>query len=139
MCVAVVRIVGRVETVVDMAFDDVLFVGSPVLEEVNEDVLPVVVVWLVGVGVAVAVGVGELVVGSCVLASGVTVVTSTLVDEDIEESDMEGSEIASGSVAVVDIVAAVSVGLAVAIDVVVGHGKSACQVSIVNMARCRRR
>lgn len=133
----------EVETAGGVVFDDddVLVVGSLVLVDVVEDVLVVavdeeilvvVVAWLVGVGVAMGAGVDKLVVGSWVLVSGVTVVVSTLADEagvgstdmDITVSDVEGSELAPGVVAMVEIV---------------GHGKSARQVSILNMTRWRRR
>lgn len=131
-----------VETAGGVAFDDddVLVVGSLVLVDVDEDVLVVavdedvlvvVVAWLVGVGAAMGAGVDKLVVGSWVLVSGVTVVVSTLddemgdvsTDEDMTASDVEGSELAPG-VMVVD---------------TDGQGKPACQVSILNMTRCRRR
>lgn len=132
-----------VETAGGVAFDDddVLVVGSLVLVDVDEDVLVValdedvlvvVVAWLVGVGVAMGAGVDKLVVGSWVLVSGVTVVVSTLddemgdvsTDEDMTAPDVEGSELAPVVVTVVD---------------TDGQGKSACQVSILNMTRCRRR
>lgn len=100
--------------------------------DVDKDMLVVVVAWLVGVGVAMGAGVDKLGVGSWVLVSGVTVVVSTLddeagdvsTDEDMTASDVEGSELAPGVVTVVD---------------TDGQGKSACQVSILNMTRCRRR
>lgn len=103
-------------TVVDVVFDDVLVVGTGslmlvevddevVLVDTDEDVLVVVVGWLVEVG-AVLLGVDEK--------------DDVLTDEDVKASDVESSEVASVAVAVVDIVVAVGVAVAAAVDVVVG-------------------
>lgn len=118
----------EVVTVVDVVFDDVLVVGTGslmlvevddevVLVDKDEDVLVVVVGWLVEVG-AVLLGVDEK--------------DDVLTDEDVKASDVESSEVASVAVAVVDIVVAVGVAVAAAVDVVVGQSRPAHQVSILN-------